>query len=132
LPILDNILVNLTHYSYLEEGAKTGVRFYRHGPGFMHQKVMLIDDETAAVGTANFDNRSMRLNFEVTVLCIDREFAGEVGGCWKRIFATAVPPRPRITPAALCLSDSPYAQCACWLRCSEEELKVFFCLSVRG
>jgi len=73
----DNLLVDLTHYSYLEMSSKTGVKFFRHSPGFMHQKVMLIDD-AAAVGTANFDNRSMRLNFEVTVLCMDREFAGEV------------------------------------------------------
>lgn len=74
----DNLLVDLTHYSYLVEGAKTGLEFHRHGPGFLHQKVMLVDDATAAIGTANFDNRSMRLNFEVTMLCIDRGFAGEV------------------------------------------------------
>ena len=29
---------------------------------------MLIDDDVATVGTANFDNRSFRLNFEVTAL----------------------------------------------------------------
>jgi cardiolipin synthase len=60
----------------------------------MHQKVMLIDDETAAVGTANFDNRSMRLNFEVTVLCIDREFAGEVGGMLEEDFHHSRPAAP--------------------------------------
>lgn len=47
-------------------------------PGFMHQKVFLVDDVLAGVGTANFDNRSFRLNFEVTALVADQAFAGEV------------------------------------------------------
>ena len=44
----------------------------------MHQKVMLIDDRLAIVGTVNFDNRSFRLNFEVTGAVADKEFAGEL------------------------------------------------------
>jgi cardiolipin synthase len=39
---------------------------------------MLVDDRAAAVGTCNFDNRSMRLNFEITMIVIDEEFASEV------------------------------------------------------
>ena len=39
---------------------------------------MLIDDRMATVGTANLDNRSFRLNFEVTVFSSDRKFIGEV------------------------------------------------------
>jgi cardiolipin synthase len=44
----------------------------------MHQKVFLMDDELAGVGTANFDNRSFRLNFEITALVQDATFAAEV------------------------------------------------------
>ncbi len=44
----------------------------------MHQKVMLIDDEYSLVGTVNFDNRSFRLNFEVTAVMADRHFATEI------------------------------------------------------
>jgi cardiolipin synthase len=39
---------------------------------------LLIDDAVATVGTANFDNRSFRLNFEVTAVVVDRDFAAEV------------------------------------------------------
>ena len=46
--------------------------------GFLHQKVMLIDDTIATVGTANFDNRSFRLNFEITSIVIDRDFNTEI------------------------------------------------------
>jgi cardiolipin synthase len=44
----------------------------------MHQKVMLIDDRYSLVGTVNFDNRSFRLNFEITAAVSDHEFAGEI------------------------------------------------------
>jgi cardiolipin synthase len=44
----------------------------------MHQKVMLMDENVAGVGTANFDNRSFRLNFEITLLVHNAGFAQEV------------------------------------------------------
>ena len=44
----------------------------------MHQNVLLIDDDSAMIGTADFDNRSMRLNFEVTLLRVDELFAAKV------------------------------------------------------
>jgi cardiolipin synthase len=39
---------------------------------------MLIDHSFATVGTANFDNRSFRLNFEITAVVSDDDFASEV------------------------------------------------------
>ncbi len=44
----------------------------------MHQKVFLVDDSVAAVGTANLDNRSFRLNFEITAIVLDRDFTRQV------------------------------------------------------
>ena len=41
-------------------------------------KVVLVDDMSAAIGSANLDNRSFRLNFEIMVLTVDRRFASEV------------------------------------------------------
>ena len=57
--------------------ANTGMRS-RYGEGFMHQEVALVDDLLSIVGTANFDNRSFRLNSEVTALVADRPFALEM------------------------------------------------------
>jgi cardiolipin synthase len=74
----DHWLVYLSSFSYLEEAEQADVKIYRYQPGFMHHKVMLVDDHLAAVGTANLDNRSFRLNFEITVLVDDREFAAQV------------------------------------------------------
>jgi cardiolipin synthase len=44
----------------------------------MHQKVMLVDQDYCAIGTANFDNRSFRLNFEITMGFADKVMAGKV------------------------------------------------------
>ncbi|AIR88820.1 cardiolipin synthase [Pseudomonas cremoricolorata] len=60
------------------EAVRAGVRMFRYQPGFVHQKVVLVDDEVSAIGSANLDNRSFRLNFEVMLLTIDRAFADEV------------------------------------------------------
>ena len=48
---------------------------------------MLVDDETAAVGTANLDNRSFRLNFEITLLVVDESFGAQVSEMFERDFA---------------------------------------------
>ncbi len=63
---------------YAHDAVQAGIRMFRYQPGFMHQKVVLIDDRAAAVGSANLDNRSFRLNFELMVMTLDRTFAAEV------------------------------------------------------
>lgn len=63
---------------YAHEAVLAGVRMFRYQPGFIHQKVMLIDDDTVSIGSMNLDNRSFRLNFEISALNIDPAFAAEV------------------------------------------------------
>ena len=74
----DSALVQLARNTYIKQLADVGVKFFLHSPGFMHQKVILVDDDFASVGTANFDVRSFRLNFEIVAAVIDQGFAGEV------------------------------------------------------
>ena len=47
---------------------EAGVKIYQYTPGFMHAKMLIVDDSWASVGSVNFDNRSLHLNFEVTAL----------------------------------------------------------------
>ncbi|CAH2791741.1 MAG: Cardiolipin synthase, bacterial type ClsA [uncultured Paraburkholderia sp.] len=63
---------------YAYDSLRAGVRIFRYQPGFLHQKVVLIDSVAAAIGSANLDNRSFRLNFEIMVLTVDPGFAAEV------------------------------------------------------
>jgi cardiolipin synthase A/B len=74
----DHLLVYLAAFTYFDEASQTGVRFFRYTDGFLHQKVMLVDHNIASVGTANFDNRSFRLNFEITGIVADEAFASQV------------------------------------------------------
>jgi cardiolipin synthase len=83
----DSKLVTLAAYSFFNEISAAGVVFYRYQAGFLHGKVKLIDDNVATVGTANFDNRSFRLNFEITSLVIDSKFASDVEEMFEQDFA---------------------------------------------
>ncbi len=74
----DSKLVQLSSMSYLKEMSDMGIKMYRYQNGFLHQKVVLVDDDLATIGSANFDNRSFRLNFELTAVIRDKSFASEV------------------------------------------------------
>ena len=91
----DHLLVFLAAYSYFAEAGRTGVRFFRYTDGFLHEKAMLIDDQVATVGTANFDNRSFRLNFEITAVVVDSVFAAMVGRMFETDFQNAREMDPR-------------------------------------
>lgn len=53
---------------YWDNVLQAGVKIYQYAKGMMHSKVVIVDDEWASVGTANLDNRSLFLNFEVNGL----------------------------------------------------------------
>lgn len=74
----DSVLTWHAAYYYIEQLKGLGIRFFEYGPGFLHEKVGLIDDNASLVGTANFDNRSFRLNFEVTAFIYDEDFATQM------------------------------------------------------
>ncbi|PCJ16515.1 MAG: cardiolipin synthase [Gammaproteobacteria bacterium] len=83
----DNLLMHLTSFATMNETAKAGIKFYHYLPGFMHQKVMLIDKDITAIGTANFGNRSFRLNFELTMLIAGKSIAKDVETMLRSDFA---------------------------------------------
>jgi len=85
----DSELVRIAAYSYLVQACQAGIGIYRYQPGFMHQKVVLVDDRYAAIGTANLDNRSMRLNFEIAAVTTSETFVGDVERMLKEDLAHA-------------------------------------------
>jgi len=91
----DNALVNLSVMTYLEELAGTDIQMYRYTNGFLHQKVMLIDDHLSIIGTANLDNRSLRLNFEISVAIEDADFNRQVAEMLEADFANSRQMDPR-------------------------------------
>lgn len=85
----DHRIVYAASSLYAFEAVRAGVRVFRYEPGFLHQKVVLIDSEISAIGSANLDNRSFRLNFEVMLLTVDSAFAAEVEQMLNDDFANA-------------------------------------------
>ena len=67
----DSRLVTLAARSYFGPLLVAGVKVYEYGPRMLHTKSLLVDDTLALIGSANFDHRSFRLNFEVSVLFDD-------------------------------------------------------------
>jgi cardiolipin synthase len=74
----DHLVVFAASRLYAHEMVGAGIKVFRYRPGFLHQKVVLIDSVAAAVGSANLDNRSFRLNFEIMVMTVDHGFAADV------------------------------------------------------
>lgn len=83
----DHLLVYFAGFACLKDLDLPGIRVYRYMKGFLHQKAFLVDDQIAAVGTANLDNRSFRLNFEITALVEDSRFCKEIEKMFRDDFA---------------------------------------------
>ena len=64
--------------SYYESLLRAGVEIYEYQHGLMHAKTITIDGQWSLVGTANFDTRSLFLNFEVGVAVYDAPIATQL------------------------------------------------------
>lgn len=62
--IPDKWLVLEMTRSFYEILLKAGVKVYEYTPGFIHSKVIMVDDQTAVVGSINMDFRSYNIDFE--------------------------------------------------------------------
>jgi len=69
----DHPFVYWASMSYIGELLQAGVKFYTYEKGFLHSKVVLMDDFVSSVGTANLDIRSFKLNFEVNAFLYDEK-----------------------------------------------------------
>ncbi|ANZ33468.1 cardiolipin synthase [Staphylococcus carnosus] len=74
----DHPFVYWATYYHAAELLDAGVKIYTYNNGFIHSKVMVIDDEVASVGSANMDFRSFELNFEVNAFMYNKDIAVEL------------------------------------------------------
>ncbi|WP_058486993.1 cardiolipin synthase [Defluviitalea phaphyphila] len=75
----DHMFVYWASLSYVGELIKAGVRCYTYEKGFIHSKMLLVDDAVSTIGTANFDIRSFKMNFEVNAFIYDKEINKKLG-----------------------------------------------------
>lgn len=82
--IPDHMFVYWATYSYVSEIMEAGGNVYIYDNGFLHAKTMAVDDEVCTVGSANFDIRSFKLNFEANAFIFDKKFTKEVVDSFKK------------------------------------------------
>lgn len=86
----DSRLVTYAARSYFGELLKAGVNVYEYGPRMLHTKALLADEALCIVGSANFDHRSFRLNFEISMLIRDRAAVARLGALIEHERASSV------------------------------------------
>ncbi len=64
----DNLIPYWAAFSYFDELLRAGVKIYQYKAGFMHAKIVSIDGKISTIGTANFDIRSLKLNYEINTV----------------------------------------------------------------
>jgi cardiolipin synthase len=87
--VIDHKIPWLAAFAYFDELIEAGVQIWRYTEGFMHQKVLVVDESIASIGTTNMDNRSCRLNFEATAIFFDKRAARDVAQMLEADFARA-------------------------------------------
>ncbi|MEQ1770127.1 MAG: cardiolipin synthase [Devosia sp.] len=85
----DHLIVWLASIAHAYRMIEHGISIYRYPSGFLHEKVILVDDRIGGVGTVNFDNRSFRINFEVTMWFTHERMIGDIEKMLKKDFAAA-------------------------------------------
>jgi cardiolipin synthase len=79
--------VTLAGRSWFDDLLRSGVRIFQYGPGVLHAKGIVSDDEVAGAGSANADLRSFFLNFELGLFFYDRATVAAVAAAMERDFA---------------------------------------------
>jgi cardiolipin synthase A/B len=74
----DSAIAHWNSLSYVAELLDAGIRVFLYQTGFNHSKYMIVDGVFSIVGSANLDMRSFELNFEVTALIYNEEFANKM------------------------------------------------------
>jgi cardiolipin synthase A/B len=77
-PLTDVKIVRLAGRSSYDRLLTAGVRIYEWRPTTLHAKTFVIDGEWSTIGSMNFDNRSLALNDEATLMVRDRTVGGEM------------------------------------------------------
>lgn len=98
----DSWFVTQAARSYFDELLHAGVKIYEYGPRMLHTKAFIADDDVCIVGSANFDHRSFRLNFELSMMISDRDRVAALAELLQGEFDCATR-----------VHDQPGARCGC-------------------
>ncbi|MEZ5106506.1 MAG: cardiolipin synthase [Draconibacterium sp.] len=74
----DAVIPKWCSFSYVEELLEAGVKIYFYQGGFIHSKMLIVDDVFSSVGTTNLDFRSLETNFEVNAFIYHEKTARQL------------------------------------------------------
>ena len=74
----DSAIVGAASQFYYNELLQAGVKIYLYNKGFVHAKTVVADGFVSVVGTANMDNRSFDLNFEIMSVIYAKDFGRQL------------------------------------------------------
>jgi cardiolipin synthase len=77
----DRRIVRWAAQSFYPELIECGVRIFEYEPTMIHVKRVTVDGTWGIIGSANFDNRSFNLNYEIALAISDSEFVAELDRC---------------------------------------------------
>ncbi|VTU19771.1 putative cardiolipin synthase YwiE [Variovorax sp. SRS16] len=89
----DSLIVSAAARSYYDELIGVGAKVYEYKARMLHSKTLVVDDNCAMIGTANFDNRSFRLNFEVSAVIYGPALARPLAAQFETDLHSAAPVR---------------------------------------
>ena len=92
----------------------SGIKIYQYKKGMMHSKFILVDGRWAMVGSANLDNRSLQLNFELGCALHSADSVAELEEAFLRDIEQAVP-----------LKAAEFEQRPWWLHLAENTARLF-------
>ncbi len=110
----DHPFVYWSTLSFIGELLDSGVKAYTYDNGFIHAKTIVADGIAAAVGSANFDVRSFRLNFEASSFFYDPVYGGQL----KQAFMDDLPKCTEITRES-------YNNRSRWIKAKESVSRLF-------
>lgn len=86
----DSLIVTAAARSYYDDVLGAGAHVYEYQPTMIHSKTVVVDDFFSSVGTANMDNRSFRLNFEVTAVIYGKAHADDLAAQFARDLESSI------------------------------------------
>lgn len=87
----DSWFVHQAMRDHIPKLQKCGVKFFSYTKGFLHQKVVLLDDEWSSIGSCNLDYRSLHINFELNALVRSKKLNQQVADMLTLDFADSTP-----------------------------------------
>jgi cardiolipin synthase len=88
---VDSKLVCYASRSYMDDLLEAGVKIQQYRDGLLHTKSMVVDRTFSVFGSVNLDMRSLRLNYEITLMVYDAEFSQQLRALQDQYLAHSVP-----------------------------------------